>query len=502
MNAAFWFTAGVVTGATATAVSLPLWRGCAAAVAARPRAYGIAAGGVAVFACCAALVYLVIGSPASLDKQSATPAAHPVGSETAAGGKALSMEAATAQLEARLQRDGGSANDWQLLAKSYDFLGRSADASRARARATTAAPAEQTAGVPDSRMPSVADVASQAALLDKASPPAILAQTSAAEGQSAAVSSRASEDSANVSAAPQDTATQVQLERQLKQNPRDARAWLELAELHRRNHDAEAAGLAYEKVIALRAMTAQSWADYADVLGTRSDGSLAGPAGRAIEHALALDPMNPKALWLDASRALQERRYNDALIIWKRLHGVLAPDSPDIPLVDANIAEASQLAQSRPSAMAESGQAGKPAPGTAPSNMESAGSAAGAGSQAGRGSSAAEISGTVSIESGLAGRVDRHATLFIYAKAADSPGPPLAVMRLAANGWPVSFRLDDSMAMIPSRRLSQFQKVIVEARISRSGQAAPTAGDFYVTSSVLSPSSGKKLALVINHEIG
>ena len=114
----------------------------------------------------------------------------------------------------------------------------------------------------------------------------------------------------------------------------------------------------------------------------------------------------------------------------------------------------------------------------------------------------AEITGTVSIESRLANRVDRDAILFIYAKAADSAGPPLAVLRLNPNAWPVSFRLDDSMAMLPSRRLSQFQKVVVEARISRSGQATPAAGDLYVTSNAISPGSGKKLALVINHEIG
>ena len=94
------------------------------------------------------------------------------------------------------------------------------------------------------------------------------------------------------------------------------------------------------------------------------------------------------------------------------------------------------------------------------------------------------------------------ATLFVYAKAVDSPGPPLAVWRTTAGHWPVSFRLDDSMAMIPTRRLSQFDKVIVEARISRSGQAMPTTGDLYVTSPVVHPSGGQKLALVINREIG
>ena len=58
------------------------------------------------------------------------------------------------------------------------------------------------------------------------------------------------------------------------------------------------------------------------------------------------------------------------------------------------------------------------------------------------------------------------------------------------------------MAMIPSRRLSQFDKVVVEARISRSGQAMPSTGDLYVTSPVIHPSGGQKLALVINREIG
>lgn len=43
---------------------------------------------------------------------------------------------------------------------------------------------------------------------------------------------------------------------------------------------------------------------------------------------------------------------------------------------------------------------------------------------------------------------------------------------------------------------------MIEARISRSGQATPSSGDLYVTSPVLHPDSGKKLALVINREIG
>jgi uncharacterized lipoprotein YbaY len=115
---------------------------------------------------------------------------------------------------------------------------------------------------------------------------------------------------------------------------------------------------------------------------------------------------------------------------------------------------------------------------------------------------AAVVSGVVSLDSSFASLVQPDATLFVYAKSVDSPGAPLAVVRVAASHWPVSFRLDDSTAMLPTRKLSQFQRVIVEARVSRSGQVMPAAGDLYVESEVLNPLEGKKLTLVINRKIG
>jgi hypothetical protein len=51
-----------------------------------------------------------------------------------------SMNAAIASLQARLAKGGGSADDWELLAKSYDFLGRPDEASKARARRLPALP--------------------------------------------------------------------------------------------------------------------------------------------------------------------------------------------------------------------------------------------------------------------------------------------------------------------------------------------------------------------------
>ena len=55
------------------------------------------------------------------------------------------MNAAIASLQARLGKGGGSADDWELLAKSYEFLGRPADADKARAHQLPALPADEAA---------------------------------------------------------------------------------------------------------------------------------------------------------------------------------------------------------------------------------------------------------------------------------------------------------------------------------------------------------------------
>lgn len=54
---------------------------------------------------------------------------------------------------------------------------------------------------------------------------------------------------------------------------------------------------------------------------------------------------------------------------------------------------------------------------------------------------------------------------------------PLAVIRRQARDLPLSFTLEDAMAMRPDRKLSGQAQVILEARISASGKPAPQPGD-------------------------
>ena len=54
---------------------------------------------------------------------------------------------------------------------------------------------------------------------------------------------------------------------------------------------------------------------------------------------------------------------------------------------------------------------------------------------------------------------------------------PLAIVRKQARELPATFSLDDSMAMAPDMKLSDFPRLVVGARISKSSNAAPRAGD-------------------------
>jgi cytochrome c-type biogenesis protein CcmH len=74
---------------------------------------------------------------------------------------------------------------------------------------------------------------------------------------------------------------------------------------------------------------------------------------------------------------------------------------------------------------------------------------------------------------------------------------PLAVMRARVKELPLAFALDDSMAMAPGLALSKFPKVVVTARISRSGQPTAQAGDLQGASAPVS-NDAKDVAVVID----
>jgi cytochrome c-type biogenesis protein CcmH len=68
-------------------------------------------------------------------------------------------------------------------------------------------------------------------------------------------------------------------------------------------------------------------------------------------------------------------------------------------------------------------------------------------------------------------------TVFIYAQALSGPKMPLAIVRKQVSDLPLTVSLNDTMAMMPSMKLSNFAKVKLLARISKSGNAISQPGD-------------------------
>lgn len=54
---------------------------------------------------------------------------------------------------------------------------------------------------------------------------------------------------------------------------------------------------------------------------------------------------------------------------------------------------------------------------------------------------------------------------------------PLAVIRKQVKDLPFSFSLDDSMAMWPDAKVSAFPRVVITARVSKSGEGQARPGD-------------------------
>jgi cytochrome c-type biogenesis protein CcmH len=249
------------------------------------------------------------------------------------------------------------------------------------------------------------------------------------------------------------------LAQRLKEKPDDVEGWSMLARSYSvlgRHADALKA---YEKASNLRKDDPTLLADYADSLAVNNNSNLEGEPMKLVDRALHLDPKNLKALYLAGTYAFNKKDYTSAITFWEKLVQVGPPGNVFATQVEPAIAEARNLAGLPPAA--------KPLD-AAPKADAAAPSAAAAN---------ATVSGTVTLSAALAKQAQPEDTVFVFARAAEGSRMPLAIMRKQVKDLPISFTLNDSMAMSPSTALSTASKVIVGARISKSGNAMPQPGD-------------------------
>jgi cytochrome c-type biogenesis protein CcmH len=220
------------------------------------------------------------------------------------------------------------------------------------------------------------------------------------------------------------------------------------------------------------------WADYADVLAMAQGQSLAGPPTKLIERALALDPNYPKALALAGSAAMERGDYAAAIRHWEHLLKGISADSEDAKMIMGGLQQARQfLAQSKGGKGMMVAQT-EPLP-EARQNVVSG---------------KEQITGTVTLSAAMKAKANPTDTVFVLARAVQGPKMPLAILRKQVQDLPLQFALDDSTAMAPQMKLSNFDEVVVVVRVSKSGNAMPQPGDLQGMSGPVKPgSSGLKI---------
>lgn len=244
------------------------------------------------------------------------------------------------------------------------------------------------------------------------------------------------------------------LARRAMREPDQAEHWARLGLAYKSLEEFNSAEHAFRRALFIDRDNAQLKAELAETLlyasGKRR---LPEEAHRLLRE--AADGDNQKALWFLGLAAFQREEYPAAAQRFERLL-TLVPETSD-----ARATIERYLAMAR-----DGGPKDQPAASTQPGTD-------------------ASLTIAVNITDELADKLDGDEAVFVAVRSG-AGGPPLAARRLQAGQFPLQLTLDDSDAMMAGNGLSSAESVMVIARVSFSGDAAPRTGDLEGRSEILS----------------
>lgn len=285
----------------------------------------------------------------------------------------------------------------------------------------------------------------------------------------------------------------ARLAERMEQDPDNVEGWIMLGRSYLAVGRPDQAATALERAYRLAPNQPDVLVSFAQAVAANQGGNLQGRPEELIRAALAADPNNINARFLEGLIAYQADRFSEAATRWQALLALVDPQSEDATELREAVAEARTRAGVGEAAAAASDQAGAAAAAPAAAAVEEASTAP-----------AAEVAtSAVTVEVSLAEplwpKANVNDTVFVYAKAAAGPPMPLAVKQAKVGDLPIRVTLDDSMAMMPAMRLSAFPEVIVGARISRTGLATPQSGDLEGEVGPVTPGQPSPVAVLIDH---
>ena len=246
------------------------------------------------------------------------------------------------------------------------------------------------------------------------------------------------------------------LKQHLADEPNDAKVWTMLGlsyfELDKVKESLEA----YEKAYQLTPNNSKLLVEYASTLISVNDNQFSDRPVALIKQALEIDANAPDALYLAGMFAISMQDFTLAKGLWNKALSVLPEGGDDHQALLGLLDELRR---------AESGQ----------------------------------VSNTVTVNVLLSDQIlaTRSAEdyLMIYVKAAKGRPMPIAIQKLKLRDFNGQIVLSDMNSVMPTKLLSEHDKVLVVARLSRTGGAMKQADDIQITSGVVNVSDNPNITL-------
>lgn len=276
------------------------------------------------------------------------------------------------------------------------------------------------------------------------------------------------------------------LQKKMEADPDNAKGWFMLGRSYMVVKRYPQAAKSYDKALKLKPESADIMLSLADSLAMTNNGEITGRPVELVNKALEIEPNNLTALWLGGMAARQQGEYLIAIERWKKVL-LQIKDPQETQEVNSLITEAmTKLTPGQKKNLGAVTAAIKPPISVQgeqqPLKTDQA--------------KAAGISVTVSLSPEMKEKVKPTDIVFVYAKALSGPPMPLAAAKKQVKDLPFEVFLDDSMAMMPTMKLSAVPEVVVGARISLSGQPIAQNGDLFTDKKPVK--AGDKISLEIN----
>jgi len=253
------------------------------------------------------------------------------------------------------------------------------------------------------------------------------------------------------------------LEKKVKDSPKDAESWALLGYSYISIGKNKAGVAAYNQARELEPTNVSLLIESASILAQLQNDQFRGEPIKLVNQALQLDENNVEALWRLGLYQYQQNTIDLAIATWERT----------LPLMPSQ--SKAKIALMKTLVMVKEKHSGKT-----------------------QKDETVKLTVNVDIDSSIMqNRLRSNDFIMIYVRAASGMPIPIAIEKMRLKDFSGKVTLSDNNSVMPSRLLSQADKIIAVARITKTGQAIKQAGDIEVRSQPFSLKETAKVNLNI-----